>query len=314
MDTQDSTNTGMVRSNFYISKEHHDIMNSASRIKGKSKSEILRDALEMYAAAYNNELDEFISGFADGFKSVIKFIPLEEMVAKWIDQPLEDAQIAICRKIDEYGFLAIKKPRSIGMSKILLVAAIHKAALSKQKIYFSLPADRGTLEAMKIIRQFKSTFPTLVNATNVHGEITLANGSTIKFIIQSQIPYYVRGVDGITLFVDEYNGSDETTDAILDGIQIGRIKNLYIGSNPNQAFLPIWETAILPTSKLRGVSVTWDALISHDAEWRTKMRATLSDEAFDIEHGGKFPSKKVSYDIIGNPDSEGYYIKPMEGK
>ena len=314
METQDTTNTGMVRSNFYISKEHHDIMNSASRIKGKSKSEILRDALEMYAASYNNELDEFISGFADGFKSVIKFIPLEEMVAKSIDKPLEEAQIDICRKIDEYGFLAIKKPRSIGMSKILLVAAIHKAALSKQKIYFSVPRDSGTSEAMKVIRQFKSTFPTLVNATNVHSEITLANGSTIKFIIQSQIPYYVRSSEAITLFVDEYNGSDETTNSILDGIQIGKIKNLYIGSNPTQAFLPIWENAITPSSKLRGISVTWDSFPSRDSDWRTKMRATLSDEAFDIEYGGKFAARKVSYDIIGNVESEGYYLKPTEGK
>ena len=323
MDITNTTRSKMLRANFYISEGHDRILESAARIKGKGKSDILRDALELYAKEYNADLEEFIQGFADGFQKERKSITFVEMVTKYyksLNLEITPEQIILLDKIETYGYLAIKKPRRIGASSILLLSALYKASTAKSNIVFAIgTGNRQDIIAIarKMINMFKNSLPYLVGTvTRDASTLVLGNESTIRVVSLAHVESTIRSQSNVIVYVDEYLSS-LPTDAIQACVEAGTITGLYIASNPYPQFEPMWTYAIKPESKIRGVSITWDTIPGTDDIWKQKMMVSCPSGDFDFEYGGKFRQPSVVYDIIGNAKNEGYHIMPgfnTEGK
>lgn len=329
----------MIRTNTYITENQTKSLDQLSTATGKPKAEIIRDAIDKYIADTENELNDFVSGFQNGFSTtsknepIVTLIEFTAIINKIFDHKQYPFQCDIINAIELYDNVMFKHAQDSGFTTISLIYALHRAITVKgASIIIVAPNNVMATENRKMLRvmidELKSKYSTLSNVETTPTKLTFLNGSSIMLCgpitfsnsvfnkTKTSMGYAVNSKQTTVIF-DEISsyGNDFVNNLVIPLIYDTDLYKLIIATSCNGGYgdaYYLWLDAIKPTHPLKGISITWDANPDKDDAWKFKMIQSIGNEQFDIRYGGKFipTENQISYDIIGNPKSEGFPLPP----
>lgn len=300
----------MRRVNIYLSDKQDDNLDYLSEmLDGKSRSDIMRDAIDEYTEKYKNEINEFLSGMENTEKenhflreyenNPISFIEdnvkIDTISDGFIPFKLRDVQRKLINNIHNYNELIINHSRQIGMSISTLAYIAHYIIFNKNKnifigtVKYSMGVDIIN-KLVKILDNLPEHIKPSIKDKNKNAFI--CNGNNVIAKAVSIDDAHRHNFD--LVFLDTFAFVERTiADKFINSIQPFNKEHPYkliIASSPNECnhFYKLWTDAISNYNNLKPLKISYKSIPGMNDEWELNMIKLIGQTAFDREFNCKF--------------------------
>jgi len=296
----------MRRVNIYLTDKQDDNLDYLSEIlDGKSRSDIVREAIDQYTENYKSEINNFLAGVIDVTKETPFLREYENNPVSFIEDNMQihsldgiipfklyDAQKKLTNTLHNYNEVIINKSRQTGTSNTILGYIIHYIVFNENKnIFIGTPKYAHSSELLDNLVQLLDSLPShirpvikdktkssfICNGNRIvsracHFEHT--NSARFDFIYLDEFSWVQRHV------ADDFMAAVFPTIASSD-----HPYKFIIASTPKDCnhFYKLWTDAISNHNNFRPVKITYNNIPGRDGEWAKKLIRDIGQERFDQE-------------------------------
>ena len=304
----------MQRINTYLTQKQDSALQQLAVDQGKTKADIIREAIDAFTDNANKELETFLSDFQSGFKT--NRISLTEF-GKLCKPTLHPFQLKLLEKMERYNRLVITKARQTGTTMLLCMHAIVMCSKPKTTVVFGVVREANAVLIRDRIHDLCKFHPSLKISSTTRSAVYFENGSMIN-ISSMASKSFIEDMGKFPYIIDEFaflpNGKLEpVTDKVIEILKQPHSK-MCVASTPNgmhymddeynihpTPFFRLWEFAKHSSTPARAVMVKWWAVPGRDQEWRDAMNGPMGEDRCAAEFDCLFvdSNEKTIIDDIG---------------
>jgi len=300
----------MRRVNIYLSDKQDDNLDYLSEITDKSRSDLVREAIDQYTEKYKSDINNFLAGVIDVTKenhfmrefetNPVSFIE-DNMKINTADRgivpfKLYDVQKKLVNTLHNYNEVIINKSRQAGISRVAMGYLIHYIIFNENKnIFLGTPKNSQAVDLLDKLVEMLDSLPSHIRPVIKDKTKTsfVCNGNRI--IAKACHFEYTNSARFDFIYLDEFSWvkrdiADEFMTAIYPTLVSGNSYKLIIASTPKDCnhFYKLWTDAISNHNNLKPVKIHYKLIPGRDEEWAKKEIQRIGVERFAQEYECKF--------------------------
>jgi len=314
----------MKRVNIYITEKEETALDYLSEILDcKSRSEIVRKAIDEYSHKYESEIKEFSAGLIEDLSNVFL-----ERQSTFIDECEKDPtffienaikimspdvgsipftlyphQSELIHDIDLYNELIINKSRQSGVTNSICAYIVNYLLRNKHKNVVVVSARQS--DATEIIRIIKFMLTNLPESMKLEEDLSLNNKIRIEYntnrvyggIMNHESSH---GINVDFLYMDEISrvkreSFDNFFASVIPTIVSRKNYKMIITSTPRgyDHFYKMWADALSNYNTLRPIAIPWTKVPNRDDAWKNQIISTIGKDRFEEEFNCQFVNRTV---------------------